>query len=622
MSSATSRIVIPVLESLEQNEKPLVKTILKGVKNIQKQQIPSQSNTITQTSFSFQPPSQNSIIDRRFILEMDVGLRRATVGHVFATQNAATAPTALDGTGVAPNITQNIFFQDSSQAVGGVALTNGFETSQHIYAGREIRKANSLSLRQFPLTSAMASIDLVINGTHFSVSPDAYIHAVMAYTSPEWREKNFPSTAHCPDKHRNTGSVAGTSKDSMSTGFIGSDTGETPNGQVLQGAVNAALTTVGGGGNGLDSNRLTFKLREPLLISPLMAAAGHGLTNINNIDITIRWNANLTASMFRVTDLLSLPGLAMNGVGVTGTNNRFIAGNQAGSDATARLGAVDFNNAADAAAPAVLHIDYYEAQDDIKIPNEIVLPYKQPQVNVQNFTFANNQNLQVINGNNIRLNQIPDCCYIFVKQSVGNGLPDTPTNYEYIENVSLQWKNRTSILNSYQKVDLYDLAKQNGWNFNEADTQNVGLVLKLEYGKDIPLDDNESPGTRGDYNWQVNVSVRGRANTLAAQLVQVFVMNGHAIVSPNECRVMTGVLDLKDNVSAEEMGHSYAEGRPEVAGGSMVGGSEVGGSLIGGAAGHIKKAYSMGKKGVAMASAGAKMASCVGDAVKDYKSRA
>ena len=38
MSSATSRIVIPVLESLEQNEKPLVKTILKGVKNIQKQQ--------------------------------------------------------------------------------------------------------------------------------------------------------------------------------------------------------------------------------------------------------------------------------------------------------------------------------------------------------------------------------------------------------------------------------------------------------------------------------------------------------------------------------------------------------------------------------------------------------
>lgn len=620
MSSATSRIVIPVLESLEQNEKPLVKTILKGVKNIQKQQIPSQSNTITQTSFSFQPPSQNSVMDRRFILEMDVGLRRATAAHLFQTQNAAVAPTALAGTGVAPNITQNIFFQDVAQAVGGVALTNGFETSQHVYAGQVIRKANSLSLRQFPLTSAMASIDLVINGTHFSVSPDAYIHAVMAYTSPEWREKNFPSTAHCPDKHRSTNSVAGTTKDSMSTGFIGTDTGETPNGQVLQGAVNAALTSVGGDGNGLNSNRLTFKLREPLLISPLMAAAGHGLTNVNNIDITIRWNANLTASMFRVTDLLTLPGLAMNGVGVTGTVNRFIAGSA--GNAGDRLGAVDFNNASNTASPAILHVDYYEAQDDIKIPNEIVLPYKQPQVNVQNFTFKNDTNLQVITGNNIRLNQIPDCCYIFVKEAVGNGLPDTPTNYEYIENVSLQWKNRTSILNSYRKVDLYDLAKQNGWNFNEADTQNVGLVLKLEYGKDIPLDDNESPGTRGDYNWQVNVSVRGRGNTLDVQLVQVFVMNGHAIVSPNECRVMTGVLDLKDNVSAEEMGHSYAEGRPEVAGGSMVGGSEVGGSLIGGAAGHIKKAYSMGKKGVAMASAGAKMASCVGDAVKDYKSRA
>ena len=99
-------------------------------------------------------------------------------------------------------------------------------------------------------------------------------------------------------------------------------------------------------------------------------------------------------------------------------------------------------------------------------------------------------------------------------------------------------------------------------------------------------------------------------------------MNGHAIVSPNECRVMTGVLDLKDNVSAAEMGHSYAEGRPEVAGGSMIGGSELGGSLIGGVAGHIKKAVGIGQSVGKAVNTGAKLAGCVGDAVKDYKSRA
>ena len=50
----TSRVVIPVLEGLEQNEKPLVKQVVKGIKQIQEQQINSQTHSTTQTTFNFQ----------------------------------------------------------------------------------------------------------------------------------------------------------------------------------------------------------------------------------------------------------------------------------------------------------------------------------------------------------------------------------------------------------------------------------------------------------------------------------------------------------------------------------------------------------------------------------------
>ena len=98
-------------------------------------------------------------------------------------------------------------------------------------------------------------------------------------------------------------------------------------------------------------------------------------------------------------------------------------------------------------------------------------------------------------------------------------------------------------------------------------------------------------------------------------------MNGHAIVSPNECRVMTGVLDLKDNLSASEMGHNYGDGRPEVVGGSMVGGSEVGGSLIGGMSKHIKRVYDVGSKAMD-SDVGKAVSKGVQEAVKEYRSRA
>jgi len=612
----TSRIVIPVLDSLEQNDKPLVKTIVKGVKQLQQQTINASSHSTTQTTFSIQPPSQNSVLDRRIELECAVELGRTTTLLFGDVSNAGLS---ADGAAAGQeNTNQNFGFKRSvvysTRTAGGA---NSAPQTQHaVLGGSVFTPGNNFGCKAFPLTQCMESIDLVINGTHFSVTPNQYLSAVMKYTSPEYREKNFGSVAHCPA--RNVGvDEGGDHLDTRLTHGKGRSN-ETPNGfpwgvrddNRRWGQIDGAATSTPDGGT-----HMRFLLTEPLFISPLMAVCGHGLTNVNNIDITIRWG-----NMKRAFELRSLATAGMAGRTLAANRDELTDATITASVFTGRQ--------------AKLRVNYYVAQDDVKIPNEIVLPYKQPQIHISP-AVALAQNTDVlVSLNNQRLNQIPDCVYLYARPArVDLDKVCRETRYPRIRKIDLQWKNRTGILAGYDEKGLYDIFRDNGLDADWSEVARMGLVGKLEFGKDVPLDDNESPGTRGDYNWRCDITfqnpqVDSGSNPANAnnnwEVYQVFVMNGHAIVSPNECRVMTGVLDLKDNVSASEMGHGYGDGRPEVVGGSMVGGSEVGGSLIGGVSKHIKRVYDMGSKAKKMmdSDAGKLLQKGVGEAVKEYRSRA
>jgi len=637
----TSRVVIPVLESLEQNKNPLVKTVVKGVKQIQHQAINSQSHSTTQTTFNFQPPSQNTVIDRRFELEMDVfldtslanGFQQLEINGLSA-DGIANGPTA----GAKKNVSfSRSNFRVSSQqtqalpalvnlvdpaaapdqasqtaVIAGVntaltalsAKTKATTAAQIGDQGVECSIGNNLAPRQFPLTNCMDSIDLVINGTHFSVSVNQYIQAVMAYTTPEWRDKNLPAVAHAPDVYPTYSDQfrRGTSDNALSLMGESFRNGEEPRGAYLKKA------TFGGNSGPGANSRITFSLREPLFISPLMAMLGHGLTNVNQLDITIRWNASRATKMFSY-----FPATEMT----AGSNEEalFTGLSYAGVDTiTSTWGVANTST-----SQAKLNVLYYTPQDDVDIPNEIILPYKQPQIEIQT---CNAGLAGTINSNNIRLNQIPESCYLFIAQRNSNRELNVADCYARITNVNIKWKNQTGVLSGFAEKDLIEMAIYNGYDSNvEEVLSGRGLVLKLNFGQDIPLDDNESPGTRGDYNWQVDITYSDTPNQAVDDVVltQVFVLNGHAIVSPNECRVSTGVLSLEDNMNADDMGHSYQADEAQLAGGSMVGGSDVGGSLVGGFTKHVKKAYNVGKAAVKVGQA---VAPAMDELVKAYQSRA
>ena len=68
-----SRVVLPVL-SLEQSDHPIGKTVLKGAKQVNHARIVAQSSSNNGLTFNIQPPSQNTVIDRRVDLECEFSL--------------------------------------------------------------------------------------------------------------------------------------------------------------------------------------------------------------------------------------------------------------------------------------------------------------------------------------------------------------------------------------------------------------------------------------------------------------------------------------------------------------------------------------------------------------------
>ena len=84
---ASSRVVLPVL-ALEQGDRPFRKKVLKAAKNFTEQRIAPQSNSTSSITFSFQPPSQNTVVDRCVLLETDILLTAA----------AAAGPLTKDAT--------------------------------------------------------------------------------------------------------------------------------------------------------------------------------------------------------------------------------------------------------------------------------------------------------------------------------------------------------------------------------------------------------------------------------------------------------------------------------------------------------------------------------------------
>lgn len=559
-----SRIVLPVVD-LEQNANPLRKTVLKGAKQVQIQRIASNFTTENSTQFIIQPPSINTIMDRRIDLEIELEIVSDTASPTvqkFKTNDGAD---------------KNICFERFSQAAGNVvdptsvvvagaatpSATNVSAALDTVFAqinqpGRSSGKLaqcvkdsidNNFALRQFPLASCIDNIDVVINGTHFSSNLNDYLQAVMTYTSPEMRQQVLYETAHHPENY--CGVNAATYGDGLGDNEYPlsiescSREGEDGRGKVFSRFGDSRPA------DGGDS--VVVRLTEPLFIRPLLMSYGKGMTNINEIQVVINWNSSATNKMLSILNDASF------------------------SSPTTALDVSKFKaKLPTASQKANVVMRYYTAQDDIVIPNDLIIPVQTPQYFVENVvgTLAKNAVRQNFISKSQRLTQVPDCVFIWCERqkadTVANANASTllPWNCANIQKLNITFKNQTGILSGALATEgakvnkvLLELAKENGLDCRSlTEAQQQGRVIKLDFGKDIPLDDNESPGTRGDYtinyqlDWQ-NLS----ASTTTFEFKSLYMLNGMVVISPNEVKYQDGLLSVQDNISAEDMGHKHSD---------------------------------------------------------------
>jgi len=370
---------------------------------------------------------------------------------------------------------------------------------------------------------------------------------------------------------------------------------------------------------GADSNAnvLTYQVAEPLLLSPFMfsktKANNQGFYGIQSMNIVA--NLNNGSRVFRGPT----PG-AKTFMNPSGT------GNTSGIDSVS----VNFYDPKpfllftfltphpSDLMPARNIVPYYE------LPRYI--NGSQPACDAAAAATASNAGAfspksYPLSFNAIQLNQIPDKLIIFARRKLTGdkpwGIPDVALP---IESISINFNNNSGILASATKEQLWQMSRDNGansswpefcgWgstleytattpvNYNTKVAPLSGSYLVLEFGKDIQLtEDFYSPGSLGNFNLQCTIVASN--NTYYAieksdvELVCITMNSGVFVNERGTSATYTGILTKQDVLEASAQEYYTHDDVKRLIGGGFWD------SIKSGVSSLAKKGLKMGKEHLA-----------------------
>lgn len=156
----------------------------------------------------------------------------------------------------------------------------------------------------------------------------------------------------------------------------------------------------------------------------------------------------------------------------------------------------------------------------------------------------------------IQVTSIPRRIYIFARQDDSVETAFTSDSYLSIDQASnpltLTWNNN-QFLSQATGQDLYNISVKNGCNMSYSQFANsTGSVLSLDFGTDIGLMSNQSPGTIGNYQLGLTCIFRNTNPSLSITptLYVVVVYEGVFSVVDGNCTHMIGVVSPSDVLNA------------------------------------------------------------------------
>lgn len=400
-------------------------------------------------------------------------------------------------------------------------------------------------LRQCPLTSCTTNLNVQFNGASISIEPQDIIHALVAVGGTmELRNHYYSTFPGWNDQYWDLASIDAQAATVRNVNGV--------YGQTLENTRNVANYYDPEQTNTATDYYLTWA--EPLFISPFLWSERNevGLTQLQTLEI--KYSLGGGADPVPLARLLEIPNGGPGNVPVVQAVAHYRA---------PELLLQVFSLHADEDIPRTLNYPYYQ-----------VTRYAQPELTVLPGATA------TLTTNTITMSSIPHRMMIYARRSLNTSTANTSDCFGSIENVSITYKSRNGVLQTFNKFQLYQMSVNNGLDMSWVQyNEYTGGPCVFEFGSDIPLDWNEATGLNGRFNLQVRFTFRNINNKArpgpTPQLPVTFtpmlltIEEGMLTAENSVFRTVVGpIVSVRDIEVAEWSVGAYESLRPPLYGGS------------------------------------------------------
>lgn len=450
-----------------------------------------------------------------------------------------------------------------------------------VQPGQYLLNSNYDAPRQFPIMSAINTIQLSINNYSVSQNFAEYIHALLCYnTDEDLFTRDYSMSAACPDRSQNYLDLINTVANPLSMA------GDSPSIDNVRGRGGSACyhVSLNPQNNTNQPQQLTgyvdLLATEYLFLSPLYWGAfqqiGAGFINVNTMDFTINF---LTLGPNRMWSHAADPNISTL------------------IDNSAQMYFKDFptadpNNNQNPPIPfyygnvqPLLFIHYITPSDALLIDNHtpVTYPYHTITKYVTDVPAIPFGSTALLQSNNIQLSNIPKKIYIYCRPTNNNfyANPSMTDSFYKISGLTIQFNNRL-VMSEASIQDLYEISVKNGLNLEYADFAGLPFYKvggvgfdnnDLYYGRgsilciqpdDFGLYDNEAPGLGGQYNFQIsnmsvtNINNSGDWDTFGVSIYVLMISEGSfTIPESGQASANLSVITQMDVLNAMENRSSH-----------------------------------------------------------------
>lgn len=552
--------------------------VLKGGQNVTPSQFGAISKSNNQIVFNIQVPSEQTLIDRRVLLQTDLKLVVTSSAFTYAGPTTNATP-AIPANGC------------------GYGLVS--------------------SLASYPLHSLMTVASATINNNTVSVNMRDVLPAIIRLLDKKELGSYNGMSATATDSLLNySDSAFGDSPSSGSAGILDTDF-------VGRGSIQLIDYTITTGGT-TAVETFTWRLSEALMISPFIycnpKSNGQAFYGIQNMNVVL----NIGSDLKRVFRGLGLPNniSVPAGTYAAGTYNPSPAGQATTSGQSSlpyisNVAAGTFAGSSCMFDQTYLLFTFITAHPSDLFPARNICPYYElpryisattapapviPQLITGTTNYAlvasgttggavwtNTTGGTVFASQTLQLNQIPDKLILYMRKSGASQSYADSDSYLPIQAISIDFNNNSGILSAARSEDLYRMAKDNGSNQSWSEWQGYqmssvtvsqsglsypsalgtgtitapafraiptcGSVVVLEFAKDIQLiEDFFSCGSLGNFNIRVNVTYKNNNPSLIAgsaiELVMITMNSGVFVCERGTSSTYTGILTRADVLEA------------------------------------------------------------------------